>query len=137
VTDGGPVLVDTHIFLWYLEDSPRLEPSTVALLDGVTRRDEPILLSAVSVVELAYLVDKGTLAEEQVDAVHAVLDAPGTGFEVVPLDEAIGWAVGRIPRAGVADPWDRMIAATALARAVPLVTYDGKLQALADLPTIR
>jgi PIN domain nuclease of toxin-antitoxin system len=103
----------------------------------VTERDQPILLSAVSVVELAYLAEKGTLGEDQVDAVHAVLDAAGTGFEVVPMDEAVAWAVGRVPRAVIADPWDRMIAATALAKAVPLVTYDRKLQALADLPTLR
>ena len=137
MTDDGPVLVDTHVFLWYVEDSPRLEPSTFALLDAVTERDQPILLSAVSVVELAYLAEKGTLVEEQVDAVHAVLDAAGTGFEVVPMDVAVAWAVGRIPRAVIADPWDRMIAATALAKAAPLVTYDRRLQALADVPTLR
>jgi PIN domain nuclease of toxin-antitoxin system len=137
MTDGGPVLVDTHVFLWYLEDSPRLEPSTFALLDGVTGRDQPILVSAVSVVELAYLAEKGTLVEEQIDAVHAVLAAAGTGFEVVPIDEAVAWAVGRVPRVAVADPWDRMIAATALVRAVPLVTYDRKLLALPGLPTVR
>jgi PIN domain nuclease of toxin-antitoxin system len=55
----------------------------------------------------------------------------------VPIDDVAAWAVGRVPRAAVADPFDRMIAATALARGVPLVTYDRKLLAVPGLPTVR
>lgn len=55
-------------------------------------------VSAVTVVELAYLAEKGTLNEAEVDAVHAVLDAAGTSFDVVPMDHAVAWAVGRVPR---------------------------------------
>jgi PIN domain nuclease of toxin-antitoxin system len=137
VSRSGAVLADTHIFLWYLQASPRLAESTKLLLDAVTSRDEPILVSAVTVVELRYLEEKGTLTEADVDAVHAVLDAEGSSFEVVPVDAAVSWAVGRVPRDAIADPWDRMIAATALVHEVPLVTYDRRLQALADLPTQR
>jgi hypothetical protein len=39
-------------------------------------------------------------------------------------------------RAAVADPFDRMIAATALVRAVPLVTYDRRLRQLPALETV-
>jgi PIN domain nuclease of toxin-antitoxin system len=136
VTDG-PLLADTHILIWYLGGSPQLEPPTSALLDAVTARYDPILISAASLVELTYLAEKGTLSEEHLDAVHAALDADGTGFEVVPIDDVAAWAVGRVPRAAVADPFDRMIAATALARGVPLVTYDRKLLAVPGLPTVR
>jgi PIN domain nuclease of toxin-antitoxin system len=95
------------------------------------------LFSAVTVVELRYLAEKGTLTEEDVDAVHAVLDAEGSSFEVVPIDAEAAWAVGRVLPEAVSDPWDRMIAATALVQDVPLVTYDRKLQALPELPTQR
>ena len=86
-------------------------------------------------VELRYLAEKGTLTEADLDAVHAVLDADGTSFEVAPVDAATAWAVGGIPRDAVADPWDRMIAATAIARDVALVTYDRKLTTLPGLQT--
>lgn len=49
----------------------------------MTARNEPILVSAVTVVELAYLAEKGTLSEAELDAVRAVLDAPGTSFDVI------------------------------------------------------
>ena len=108
----GPILADTHVFLWYLEGSPRLADSTRELIDAATAAGEPILISAVTLVELRYLAEKGTLTEADIDAVHAVLQADGTGFEVAPMDAAVARAVRRIPREAVGDPWDRMIAAT-------------------------
>jgi len=130
------VLADTHIFLWYLQGSPRLAETTRKALEAATAHGAPILVSAVTVVELRYLAEKGVLTETDVDALHSVLQAEGTSFEVAPLDATVAWAVGLIPRESIADPWDRMIAATALARGVPLATYDRKLRALTELPTI-
>jgi len=135
VNPSAAVVADTHIFLWYLQDSARLRESTRTLLDEVTAAGAPILISAVTVVELRYLAEKGTLTEADLDAVHAVLDADGTSFEIAPVDAATAWAVGGIPRDAVADPWDRMIAATAIARDVALVTYDRKLTTLPGLQT--
>jgi PIN domain nuclease of toxin-antitoxin system len=137
VTTPGAVLADTHIFLWYLQGSARLAELTRKLLDAATAQNAPILISAVTIVELHYLAEKGTLTESDVDALHAVLQAEGTNFEVAPIDAAAAWAVGRIPRDAIADPWHRMIAATALAHGVPLATYDRKLQALTEPPTIQ
>ena len=134
---GGAVLADTHVFLWYLQASPRLAESTRRLLDGATEAGQPILVSAMTIVELRYLAEKGVLTEQDIDAIHAMLAAEGSGFEVVPVDQPVGWALGRVPRDAVGDPFDRMIAATALVRHVPLVTYDRKLTALADLDTRR
>jgi PIN domain nuclease of toxin-antitoxin system len=136
VSGSESVVIDTHVFLWYIAASPRLAESSRILLDSVTAAGKPILVSAVTVVELRYLAEKGTLSESDVDAVHALLDAVGTGFEVVPVDTVAAWAVGRVPREAVSDPWDRMIAATALTRDVPLVTYDKKLRAVPLLRTV-
>jgi PIN domain nuclease of toxin-antitoxin system len=45
-------------------------------------------------------------------------------------------ALSRIPRVALTDPSDRIIAATALVRAAPLVTYDRKIRHLATVDTI-
>jgi PIN domain nuclease of toxin-antitoxin system len=137
VTRPGPVLADTHIFLWYVDDSPRLTDSTRTILDDTTAAGHPIFISAVTVVELRYLAEKATLTETHVDALHSVLGAVGSAFEVAAMDEAVAWAVGKVPRDAIADPWDRMIAATALVRGVPLVTHDRKLLAVDGLHTVR
>lgn len=105
-------------------------------MDRATAADHPLLISAVTLVELVYLTEKGTFAAADLDAFHEVLEAADSGFEVAPVDEAVAHAVGRIPRAAVADPFDRMIAATALATGVPLVTYDHRLRQLAVVETV-
>lgn len=94
------------------------------------------MISAVTVVELIYLVEKGAFSQANVEAFNEILDAADSGFEVVPIDGSVARAVSRGPRTAVADPFDRMIAATALARAVPLVTYDRRLRQVAGLETI-
>lgn len=136
MTAGGSLVVDSHAFIWYVQASPRLSDNARQAMDEATSADVPLMISAAPLVELVYLVEKGTFSEADVEAFHEILDAADSGFEVAPIDGAVARAVGRIPRAAVADPFDRMIAATALARAVPLVTYDRRLRQLAALGTI-
>lgn len=103
----------------------------------VARVDEsPIFISAVSVVELRYLTEKGTFTEGEYVALLGVLRGPDTPFEVAPMDGAIAEMAGQISRELVADPFDRMIAATSLTLGVPIVTIDRKMRALSALQTI-
>lgn len=136
MTASGSLVVDSYAFIWYVQASPRLSGKARQAMDEATSADVPLMISAVTLVELIYLVEKGTFSEADVEAFHEILDAADSGFEVAPIDEAVARAVGRIPRAAVADPFDRMIAATALLRAAPLVTYDRRLRQLTGLETI-
>jgi PIN domain nuclease of toxin-antitoxin system len=52
-----------------------------------------------------------------------------SGMVVVPLDSAIAQTLHKIPRDAVPDMPDRIIAATAVYRAAPLVTRDARLRA--------
>lgn len=105
-------------------------------MDDATDSDIPLAISAATLVELVYLVEKGTFMQTHLEAFHEVIDAADSGFEVVPIDNAVARAVSKIPRSAVADPFDRIIAATALMRAAPLVTYDRKIRQLATVDTI-
>lgn len=136
MTAGASLVVDSHAFIWYVQASPRLSDKARQAMDDATATDVPLMISAVTVVELVYLVEKGTFSQSNVEAFYEILDAADSGFEVVPIDGSVARAVSRIPRAVVADPFDRMIAATALARAAPLVTYDRRLRQVAVLETI-
>lgn len=104
MTDTDGVVADTHIFIWYVQGSSRLSESTRAILDAVTSADLPILISAVTLVELRYLVEKGKFSEAELAAFIEVVDAEDSSFEVVPLGDAAARTVGDIPRKLVMTP---------------------------------
>jgi PIN domain nuclease of toxin-antitoxin system len=49
------VLADTHALIWYLFDEGRLSATGRAALDGSIDAGFPILVSAISIVEVIYL----------------------------------------------------------------------------------
>jgi PIN domain nuclease of toxin-antitoxin system len=57
-------------------------------------------------------------------------------YRLEPLTDDIAERAGQFGDTFPGDPADRLIAATALLRAVPLVTYDEKLREIEFLPTI-
>jgi PIN domain nuclease of toxin-antitoxin system len=136
VTAGTSLILDSHAFIWYVLASPRLSDKARQIMDDATRSDIPLVISAATLVELVYLVEKGTFMRTHLEAFHEVVDATGSGFEVAAIDNAVARAVSRIPRTAVTDPFDRIIAATALVRAARLVTYDRKIRQLAAVETI-
>ena len=94
------------------------------------------MIALGTLVELRYLVEKGTFTEADFDAFTGVLAPYDSAFEIAPIDVEVAFAVGRVPRDAVRDPWDRMIAATAISLGLSLVTRDAKLSSLATLSTI-
>ncbi len=129
------LVTDTHALLWYLLESPKLSTTARDRMQATIRAGERLLVPTISLVEVVYLVEKGRLASSTLDLLNVHLANPGSGLELVPLDEGIARAISQIPRDQVPDMPDRLIAATALQLGVPLVSRDRAIQA-ADLETI-
>jgi len=129
------LVADTHAVLWYLNQPDRLSRPAEAALDDAQRAGDPIYVASVSLVETAYLVEKGRLLESAYERLIAELGRLDSGVVIVPLDLSIAQAVRRVPRSAVPELPDRIIAATALHLGLPLVTRDLAIQA-AHLPTI-
>jgi PIN domain nuclease of toxin-antitoxin system len=121
------LLLDTHIALWLDGGDPRLSTATRALIEGCWQGGGTICLSAVTAWEITLLVDTGRLtldlpAEEWVDR---FLDRPG--LAAVPLGHRAASRAYRLDRFEHRDPADRLLIATAIELACPLVTYDERI----------
>jgi PIN domain nuclease of toxin-antitoxin system len=123
------VVADTHAAVWYLTNSPKLSGVAARALDQASAGGDPILIPSISLVELTYLVEKGRVPAEARKRLVDVLAQPGGPYELAPLDGRVAAAVELIDRNVVPDLPDRVIAATALAAGVALVSRDGQIRA--------
>ncbi len=121
------LLLDTHIALWLDSGDDRLRASTRALIDGCWQNGGAILLSAITVWEIALLVDTGRIDLDVPVAawIERFLDCPG--IEAVPLGHQAASRSYQLHHLEHRDPADRLLIATAIELACPLVTYDQRI----------
>jgi PIN domain nuclease of toxin-antitoxin system len=129
------VIADTHALIWYLLDSPRLSDSASAQFEACRTGGVRVGIASISIVELVYLVDKGRIPAQTVPLLQEGLERQPSLLEIVPLTQSIAMAVRQVPREQVPDLPDRVIAATALHLAVPLISRDRRIQ-LSNVTTV-
>lgn len=130
------ILLDTHVLVWWVNDEKgKFSRQASQALEQHGRRHE-LLVASISVFEITTLERRGRLRFKIPTAewVANVRKLPEYRFE--PLTDDIAERAGQFGDAFPGDPVDRLIAATALLRAVPLVTSDEKLREIEFLPTI-
>jgi len=128
-------VLDTHAAIWYLLDTQSLSQKVFSLIDTAAATGVPTYISAVSLVEVVYLVERGRIAADAFERFVRELGQNSPAFRVCPLDYEVANALRAVPRDVVPDMPDRIIAATALRLGLPLVTRDRRLQS-AGIQTI-
>lgn len=125
------LLLDTHIALWLDSGDQRLGEPTRQAIDTAWETGGRIFLSAISVWEIAVLVDKGFIELDLPveEWVLRFLDRPG--LEAVPLDHATAARAYRLHHLEHRDPADRLLVATAIGLGCSLVTHDGRIREFA------
>ncbi len=119
------LLLDTHVFLWCVNDDRRLTKAARALLSGATE----IYVSSASIWEAAIKVRLGKL-EVNIDAlVSAIADS---GFLELPVTAKHAAAVCRLADVHN-DPFDRLLIAQAISEPLRFLTADKLLCQYSDL----
>lgn len=124
-------VADTHAILWYLYNDPRLSATAGTLIDAAVQADDEIAVSSISLVEIAYLVEKNRIASDAFDRVINELNTFDTSLREIKVDQQVALSLRQVDRIQVPDMPDRIIAATGLTLGVPVISRDGKIKASA------
>ncbi len=126
------LLLDTHIWIWYVEDDARLTRRLDPMIEAAVAHGR-VLISAISVWEIALLESRRRLElSQEVRAwVRRALSFPGVRLKGITPSVAIEST--RLPGTLHADPADRMLIATARLTGAALVTRDQRILGYAKL----
>lgn len=123
-----PYVTDTHSLIWHLTDDPKLSPQARQAFQNADVGRDHIIIPCILLFELLYLVEKQKISFDFhgfVSALHRTKN-----YKIEPLCLPIIERSLEIPKDRVKDPWDRLIAATAIYRKLPLISRDRSLRSL-------
>lgn len=117
------ILLDTHTLLW-----ATLEPSKLSAKAAGVIADESmtVFVSAASAWEIATKVRNGRLPQARHLEAEFLEKMDEAGYTLLPIDAALALRAARLP-GDHRDPFDRLIAAQAIAQDIPLISADAKL----------
>lgn len=129
------VVADSHAIFWYFGGSARLSaPAGEALAEA--EATDGIVVSVATLIDLWYVTQttEGVSADD-LATLRARLES-SSRLTLQAIDVDVADACTTIPRGLLADPWDRLIVATATTLELPLVTRDSAIQKAALVTTI-
>jgi len=119
-------LLDTHVLLWWLFNDPRL---SYRARDIIRIADNRVWISAASAWEISTKYRLGKLAEagDIVTTLPELIAKARISTLAIELEDSLlSGSIDHDHR----DPFDRMIAAQSMRRAIPVVTTDDAIGAL-------
>ena len=119
------ILLDTHVFLWYMAGDSRLTSSAKLYVDN---RENIRYLSMASLWEIAIKYSSGrlTLMEPYETLIPRLLQANGINVLSISVDHMSEVANLPFPDSTHRDPFDRLIIAQSKIEDIPVLSIDAK-----------
>jgi PIN domain nuclease of toxin-antitoxin system len=124
------LLLDSHAFLWFCQNDPRLSSAAKTLIEDPNNRK---LVSVASCWEIAIKAGLKKLILGEPSATYLPAALARTGFELLPISVAHATAVEALPLHH-RDPFDRLLVAQAMLEGLSIVSADPAFDAY---PTVR
>lgn len=119
------LLLDTHIFIWWLKDDRSLSKKAGSLI----KEAEQVYVSSASIWEAAIKIQLGKLDVEIDDLINSI---ESEGFLELPIIARHAAMVSQLP-SHHRDPFDRILIAQAIAEPLRFLTVDEKLKKYSKL----
>ena len=122
-------VADTHVALWYVLKNPLLSIRAKSFIEDAAGSGWSIAVSAISLAEIVYLVEKKRLPESAYEGLRAVPGDPTRVLKEIQVSAGVVEAMRRVPREAIPDMPDRIVAATGVFLGVPVISRDGMIRA--------
>lgn len=120
------ILLDTHIWLWWLHTPEQLSDRARTLLT-IGENQNALIVSAISVWEIAVKYSAGKLPLPLAINEWFAIAQTRPGITIEPLDPLDAIASTQLPGDFHKDPADRMLVAVAYRCDIELITCDQKI----------
>ena len=130
-------VTDTQCLLWYMAQDRHLPKAVKAIFDASEEGRVQVLVPSMVLVETVFLLQRQRIKQSVLDEFLQLSEEPEASMCVVPLDMNVVQAVTDFGPASVPELADRVIAATARALGLPLLTVDPAIVESALVKVIR
>jgi PIN domain nuclease of toxin-antitoxin system len=121
------ILLDTHVALWAIADSPKL---AIKAREAIESPKSSVWISAATIWEIAikHSLGRGEMPVSGQDALRYFSES---GYGFLPIEPEHAAAVEELPQHH-ADPFDRILVAQALVEPMRLITHDATMALYSD-----
>lgn len=128
------IVLDTHVVLWLGESPEKVSLPAKRAIQELESKGQKLIIAGQSLYEIAWGVVRGRILSSL--PVEELLAEVERRFIVRPLTPQIALAAAQLPVSFPSDPFDRIIAATAIVERIPLLTVDQNIRRSRALRTI-
>jgi PIN domain nuclease of toxin-antitoxin system len=114
------IIIDTCIFLWFIENNPKLSSTALSLIED---KGNDILLSLTSIWEIAIKYSIGKLIFTKAYDIFIREQIDINSFDILPINFDHISTVAVLPLHH-RDPFDRMIISQAIVEGLPIISSD-------------
>ena len=128
------IILDTHVLLWLALKPERISKIAEEALRSARQNHDVVAVAGCSLYEFALTIARGRIGTNL--PLDELMNEIPLRFAVLPLTAKVAMLAAQLPDTFPRDPFDRMIAATAILHRVPLVTADGAIRRSGVVATV-